>query len=156
MPNRTDRQNLTLAGQLAGRLEQLGMSRRELSRRTGLSRQTIHNIEHEGNTNLKPSTFSALDTALKWEAGTALALAMGQSGTRDIETRLMEYVTRIAVHLSHMSTAELELTLVMMEENQLGTTNHTTEEFSKAVGLAVKACLDEITALREANHKHAS
>ena len=88
MPNNTMRQASTLAGGLAKRLEQLGMSRRELSRRAGLSRQTIHNIEHEGIINLRPTTFSALDTALKWEPGTAFALALGQGGTRAVEDKV--------------------------------------------------------------------
>ena len=156
MPNQTERQALTLAGQLAGRLEQLGMSRRELSRRANLSRQTIHNIEHEGNTNLKPSTLNALDAALKWEPGTALALALGQGDPGAIEARVNDYLCRIALHLSHMTSAQLELTLIMMEENELGKANHTTEQFAAAVGELVKNCLDQITALREANQKHAS
>lgn len=156
MPNKTERQASSLAAGITERLDDLGMSRRELSRRAGLSRQTIHNIEKEGNTNLKPSTFQALDEALRWQPGTAMALALGRGDAVDIEARLMDYVCRIAVHLSHMSTAQLELTLIMMEENQLGTSRESTPEFSRKVGELVKDCLDRIAALRETNHKHAS
>ena len=146
-----------LAGGLRERLEQLGMSRRELSRRTGLSRQTIHNIEHEGTTNLKPSTFRALDTALKWQPGTALGLALGKADVRAIEERLTEYLSRIAIHLSQMTTEELELTLIMMEEHQLGTGNNSTAEFSMKVGKVVQDCFRRIAHLKEAqHHKHAS
>jgi len=131
------------------RLEQLGMSRRELSRRTGLSRQTIHNIEHEGSTHLKPSTFNALDAALKWKPGTALAFAMGEGTAQDIGTRLIkEYVCQIALHLAQMTTEELELTLIMMEENQLGTHGHSTEEFTRKVADLVSKWLEEIAQIQ--------
>lgn len=156
MPNKTDRQASSLAAGITERLDDLGMSRRELSRRAGLSRQTIHNIEKEGNTNLKPSTFQALDAALRWQPGTSLSLALGQAGPSKVEERVNEYLCRIALHLSHMSTAQLELTLIMLEENQLGKANQTTEQFTQAVGELVRGLLDQITALREANHQNAS
>jgi DNA-binding XRE family transcriptional regulator len=156
MPNKTDRQASSLAAGITERLDDLGMSRRELSRRAGLSRQTIHNIEKEGNTNLKPSTFQALDAALRWQPGTSLSLALGQGGPSRVEERVNEYLCRIALHLSHMTTAQLELTLIMLEENELGKANHTTEQFTQAVGELVRGLLEQITALREANHKHAS
>lgn len=158
MSNQTDRQARTLAAGITERLEQLGMSRRELARRAKLSRQTIHNIEKLGSTNLKPSTFTALDSALKWEPGTSLSLALGVgTDPTAIEGKLKDYLCRIAIHLSHMSTAELELTLIMMEENELGHGNHTTEEFSLKVGELVDNCLKEISHLRETDsHKHAS
>ena len=155
MPNTQTGQASLLAGGLKERLEQLGMSRRELARRTGLSRQTIHNIEHEGATNLKPSTFIALDGALKWEPGTALSLALGKGNARTIEEKLMEYLGRIAIHLSHMSSEELELTAIMLEEHQLGTANHSTAEFSRKVGKLIENCLKQVTELNKATHKHA-
>lgn len=152
----TERASL-LASALAGRLNQLDMSRRELARRTGLSRQTIHNIEHEGNINLKPSTFKAIDEALKWEAGTALALALGKGDATAIEERLHEYLTRIAVHLSQLSTEQLELVLIMMEEHELGSRTQTTAEFTRKVGKLVEGLLKDITQqLGEISHQHAS
>lgn len=59
------------------RLAQLGLSRREFVRRSGISRQTLHHIEHEGRTALAPSTYAKLDEHLHWSAGTAYALANG-------------------------------------------------------------------------------
>ena len=158
MPNQTDRPGGLLAKRITERLEQLGMSRRELSRRAHLSRQTIHNIEHEGNTNLKPTTFIALDDALKWQPGTALGLALGQGqDPKAVEERLNDYLVRIALHLSHMTTEQLELTLIMMEENELGTANHTTEEFTRKVGQLVQQWMKELAHLKEVhNHRHAS
>ena len=156
MGNQTDRQPQTLAASITERLTQLGMSRRELSRRTKLSRQTIHNIEREGNTNLKPSTLKALDEALHWEPGTALALALGKGDGRPTEAKVLEYVSRIAIRMSHMTTQELELCLIMMEENELGKTNHSSEEFRQAVQGLVDSWSQQLNQLREATHKHAS
>ena len=148
MANQTDRLGGHLAKGVSERLEQLGMSRRELSRRTGLSRQTIHNIEHEGSINLRPSTFKALDEALKWKEGTALALALGVGDPASaIEARVHEYLSRIAIHLAHMSSEQLELTLIMMEENELGAATQSTEAFVNEVGELVKACLGKIQQL---------
>jgi len=157
MPEQTDRPGGQLANGVALRLEQLGMSRRELARRAHLSRQTIHNIEHEGTTNLKPSTFIALDNALKWQPGTALGLALGTGQPGTTEERLMDYLTRIALHLSHMTTEQLELTLIMMEEHELGYANHPTDDFTRKVGELVQRWFRELENLREPqNHQHAS
>ena len=60
---------------LTERLYQLGISRREFVRRSNISRQTLHHIEHDGRTALAPATYAALDEHLKWTAGTAYALA---------------------------------------------------------------------------------
>ena len=108
----------TLGSGLAERLEQLGMSRRELARRTGLSRQTIHNIER-GISSPKPETLAALDTALKWAKGTAEALATGQPIPIG-RSKTDEQLARIKFRLAHMTPDELELTLIMLEEHQLG------------------------------------
>ena len=156
MAHQTDRQPQTLAAHITERLNQLGMSRRELARRAQLSRQTIHNIEKEGQTNLKPSTFKALDEALYWEPGTALALALGKGDGRPTEAKVLEYVSRIALRLTHMTTEQLELCLIMMEENELGQANHSTEEFKQAMMKLVEGWSAQLNQLREANHKHAS
>ena len=157
MANRTGSAGISLAGGITKRLEQLGMSRRELARRANLSRQTIHNIEKEGNTNLKPSTFRALDEALKWDAGTALALALGKGLDKETtEERVLEYVSRIALRLTHMTTEELELCLIMMEENELGQANHSSDEFTNRMKQLVASWGKQLDQLREQNHKHAS
>lgn len=68
---------ITLALALTERLATLGMSRRELCRRTGLSRQTLHKIENLNHTNLDPKTYATLDEVLYWKPGTTFALAKG-------------------------------------------------------------------------------
>lgn len=138
-----------LAIGVSERLEQLGMSRRELARRTGLSRQTIHNVLNEGSTNLKPTTFKALDTGLKWDEGTALAKALGTGSPKQVQGRVTQYLARIAVHLSQMSTEELELTLIMLEENQLGNAHLPIAEFTDRVGLLVEGCLRKVHLIME-------
>lgn len=137
-----------LAENLAFRLEQLGMSRRELGRRTGLSRQTIHHIEHEGGTNLKPSTFRALDESLRWNPGTAMALAMGQLPPQHAGDAVQEYMGRIAMALSSMTDEELHLTLVMMEENHLGQPTTSTTDFLTQVGKVVGSAISEIRSMQ--------
>jgi len=157
MTKQTERRPQTLAQSITERLNQLGMSRRELSRRTQLSRQTIHNIEREGNTNLKPSTFSALDAALHWAPGTALSYALGKGTDKaNTEERVLEYVGRIALRMSHMTTEELELCLIMMEENELGQRNNSSDEFKSRMKGLVAAWQKQLDQLREQNHKHAS
>lgn len=157
MAKQTDRPGGLLGKRVQERLHQLGMSRRELARRANLSRQTIHNIEHEGATNLKPSTLKALDKALKWEDGTALALALGTGDPGKVHERLNEYLCRIAIHLAHMDAEQLELTLIMLEENELGKPGHSTEDFILKVGTMVDDCLKKVAALQEVtDHQHAS
>lgn len=154
---KTDRKQQGLGVSLADRLDQLGMSRRELSRRANLSRQTIHNIEHEGATNLKPNTFKALDAALKWPPGTALSLSLGVGDPRPTEERVNEYVARITVHLSQMSTEELELTLVMLEEHDLGCSGKFSgEQYYERIVALVKGWRKEISRLRETAHSNDS
>jgi len=133
-----------LAVELAERLEQLGMSKRELSRRTGLSRMTIHNIINEGATNLKPTTFDAIDDTLRWGKGRAFALALGKGTPRELEDRVREYLARIAFHLSTMSSEDLELTLIMMQEHQLGADVITTDDFINRVGGLIDDTLNRI------------
>lgn len=68
-----------LSQAITKRLGQLGISRRELVRKSGLSRQTIHNIEVDGRVDLAPATLAKLDEHLQWTPGTAYALAKGDS-----------------------------------------------------------------------------
>lgn len=157
MGNQAETHSSQLAERITERLDQLGMSRRELSRRTGLSRQTIHNIEKEGSTNLKPATFRALDAALHWDSGTALAFALGKKGDPGAtKERVLHYLSQIAVHTSRMDVTQLELCLIMMEENQLGVGNNTTEEFMRTIEEWVAGWQKQIDLLKKADHKHAS
>lgn len=66
---------LTLGEAMAQRMAQLGMSKRALAARTGLSRQTINNAEH--NRVVTGHTLACLDEGLYWKPGTALALVKG-------------------------------------------------------------------------------
>jgi transcriptional regulator with XRE-family HTH domain len=157
MQKQTDKAVKTLAASITERLNQLGMSRRELSRRTGLSRQTIHNIEKEGNTNIRPSTLKAIDEALHWEAGTALSYALGKGADMGVtHERVLAYVSQIALRLTHMSTEQLELCLIMMEENELGQANHSTEEFKAAMERMVEGWSTQLEQLRKQTRKHVS
>lgn len=67
-----------LATAASQRIDQLGLSRREFVRRSGLSRQTLNRILMDGETNLRPGTFHVLDAHLMWIPGTALSLANGE------------------------------------------------------------------------------
>lgn len=95
------------------RLSQLGISRREFVRRSGLSRQTLHNIEVEGRTDLAAATMAKLDEHLQWKVGTTHALANGDAGwlTEDAhaqEERAMKLRWQIVQHLSVLSLEDLE------------------------------------------------
>lgn len=78
MSNHNGQTNTALAEAFTRRLGQLGLSRREFARRSGLSRQTIHHIENDNRTDLAPATFAALDETLRWPTGMAYALAKGE------------------------------------------------------------------------------
>jgi transcriptional regulator with XRE-family HTH domain len=73
--NGTLRHTVTLAEAMSRRMAQLGISKRELASRTGLSRQTINNVEN-GRESIG-RTLAALDNGLYWKPGTALALSEG-------------------------------------------------------------------------------
>lgn len=97
------------------------MSRRELTKRTGLSRQTLHNIEHEGRTDLKPGTLKALDHGLYWRAGTSLALSQGDAGATDDADVITHadkenaFRWRIVERIQRMRLNDLERMVAIME-----------------------------------------
>lgn len=117
---------LTVGLVFANRLRQLGISRRELMRRSGLSRQTLHNIEHEDRTTLKPHTMTALDKALHWHPGTMAALCQGDFtvvATADewvAEEREGAYRWRVVQRVSRMTLEDLERLISMMDGAELG------------------------------------
>lgn len=117
---------MTFALAFTQRLNQLGLSRRELMRRSGLSRQTLHHIEHGGRTTLKPPTMQALDKALHWHPGTTAALCRGDfTGIEHadewvIVEREGAYRWRIVQRMSRMSLQELEKLEALMEGANLG------------------------------------
>ena len=126
MDNHTDSGGSVLADAFSRRLTQLGLSRRELVKRTGLSRQTLHNIEHGGKTDLRPATWQALDSGLYWRPGTAMALAHGDASVLDQPDLMMHqdkesaYRWRIVEKIQRMSLTELERMVSMMEGEALG------------------------------------
>lgn len=105
------------------RIQQLGLSRRELAKRSGISKQTIHELEHSDK-GFSGQTLELLDAALKWEPGTSLEFWMGNPNARDggeaIETRVTEYLTKIIRHLATMGVDELEREVIMLEEETFG------------------------------------
>lgn len=115
-----------LGVELAKRLKQLGISRREFVTRSGISRQTLHKIEHEGHTELRDITYASLDEHLYWVPGTAVALAGGDVSAveqADALTRVdreSAYRWRIVERLQSMSLAELERMVAIMERETLG------------------------------------
>lgn len=110
-----------LARAFTHRLEQLGLSRREIVRRSGLSRQTLHNIEHGEHGELKPSTLAAIDRVLRWMPGTALALSRGDASALESGDALNEsdrasaYRWGIVERIQSMSLAELERMIANMD-----------------------------------------
>lgn len=123
----TQARPLTLGGEFAKRISQLGISRREFVKRSGISRQTLHKIEHEGHTDLWEQTYAQLDTSLYWSPGTAKALAQGT--LRDMSEadaltqvdRASAYKWRIVERMQSMSLDELERMVAIMEGEHLGT-----------------------------------
>lgn len=115
-----------LAIEFAKRIETLGISRRQLTERTGLSRQTLHNIEHSGRVDLKPSTLNALDKGLLWRPGTALALSRGDDSVLESGDQLASnerqaaYRWQIVERISRMTLSELERMVSIMEAEALG------------------------------------
>jgi transcriptional regulator with XRE-family HTH domain len=115
-----------LACALTKRMEQLGMSRREFERKSGLSRQTLFKIENNQHVKLEPRTLALLDEFLKWVPGTALALSQGDASAvndADILTRAdreKAYRWSIVERLTNMSLEDLETLVAVMEQRALG------------------------------------
>jgi transcriptional regulator with XRE-family HTH domain len=109
------------------RITTLGLSRRDVSIRSGLSRQTLHNIEHEGQTKFIPQTLRALESALMWEPGTCMQLLNGIDNTGNAEfargvRMAKETILRwgIVERVSHLSLEELERFASALELEVLG------------------------------------
>lgn len=113
--------NTALSRAFTERITTLGISRREFTKRSGLSRQTIHNIEKGGRTVLNAGTYAALDRGLYWRPGTALALSQDDESVLEYADQLTvvdrESATRwrIVERISSMSLAELDRLAAQME-----------------------------------------
>lgn len=128
----------TLLGEMiANRLSQLGMSRREFSRRFNISRPTVHDLEFNGTKTFTPQTFEAIDQGMKWKPGTALAFHQGkEDGISDgisTEERIEGYLEAILQHLLTMNANELEREVLMLEEELYGRSLATDEASLRTV-----------------------
>ena len=122
---KTPQSTSLLGEQIIKRLRQLGMSQRELGRRTGVSRQTVQNVIHRPHWGFSEETFAALDAGLKWEPGTARAFHEGirdarERGIPSIEERINAYLTTILRRLGEMDIDQLEREVHMLEEESGG------------------------------------
>lgn len=122
-----------LAREFTKRIEQLGISRRELTRRVNISRQTIHHIENDNRTEMRPSTYAAIDKGLHWRPGTALALSQGnadvlaESDTMTLEDRTDATRWRIVARVYSMTLDELDR-LVGMIDGNMQTNGHSEDD----------------------------
>ena len=110
----------SLSDAFTHRLAQLGLSRRAFAARSGLSRQTLHNIEIECRVDLAPSTFAALDQGLHWPTGKAWALAHGQdveANETDTEERANAMRWVIVQRISSMPLEDLETMVFQWADN---------------------------------------
>lgn len=125
MANSTETPNL-LGEQIAKRLSQLGLSRREFSRRFNLSRQTLSSIEHGSGKRFAASTYEAIDKGMKWPNGTAKAYYEGLANAREVaggqtvEQLVKAYVGSIIEHVYQMDLEQLEHEVLMIEEETYG------------------------------------
>ena len=144
--NQGGRPNL-LGEQIDKRLRQLGMSRRELSRHVPISRQTLHELEHNPGKGFAESTFDALDHGLKWEPGTAKLfhqgnhMARNHAGDASIDERIDEYLRRIIARLAEMDIDQLEREVLMLEEESYGQIPARNVKTSKLVGRHIEKLL---------------
>lgn len=125
MANVADTQAQTLLGRsITERLKQLRISRREFVKRTGLSRQTLHNVEREGYTDLWASTFRALDSGLGWPPGTAEKLSKGDESALDEIERDDANISMIRESLysriESMGVLELDALIRILETDLFG------------------------------------
>lgn len=130
----------SLGSAFAKRLEVLKMSRREFARVSGISRQTMHKIEHEPNHVATDVTYQMLDQALEWAPGTARGLAEG-SYVSVIRWRIIE-------NLQSMSLTELEEMCKYIEAQELGSNPHVlmpTDELLVMVGEKLRQVRDTDT-----------
>lgn len=146
----TQESSSLLATAFTKRITELSLSRREVVRRTGLSRQTLHNIEHESRVDLKPATLRALDEGLYWKPGTALALSQGDASVLQeadnlaIADKESAFRWRIVERIQQMSMTELERLVSMMEGAAFGETRTlTTDEVIARVEQSVMDRIDQ-------------
>lgn len=153
----TEKTRSLLGQMIANRLDQLGMSRREFSRRYGISRPTLHDLEFNWDKDFAPSTFEAIDRGLKWQAGTAYAFHTGKEDARErhgmtTEQRIEAYLQSIVQRLITMDIDELEREVLMLEEELYGRALRNDEASNQVVRETVDQLLRAMLQPKEANH----
>lgn len=90
-----------------------------------MSRQTLHNVEREGLTDLWPTTFAALDHGLNWPDGTARELARGNreaiQKVLSVDDRVSYVRNEMLGKVAKMSLEDLETLVQLWESHVLGT-----------------------------------
>lgn len=104
------------------------MSRREFVKRSGISRQTLHNIEIESRINLTKTTMDLLDKHLHWPPGTTWALCNNDDSyfhpdAETVEERAQGLRWVLTQRIESLSLEDLETLVYQWAE----TTDQTTE-----------------------------
>jgi len=120
-----------LSVEITKRLKQLGYSRREFERVSGISRQTLFKIEKQNETELRDKTYQLLDEHLRWVPGSAMKLAHGEMNTAEdaitLADRESAYRWRIVEKIQTMTLTDLETMVAIMEQRTLGVKAESTE-----------------------------
>jgi len=138
-----------LGTQIGKRLNQLGMSRREFCRRYNISRQTLHELEHNPTKEFAPSTFKAIDDGLKWKAGTAIQFHQGNPKAREdaegpTEERMHQYLNAIMQQLVLMDIDELEREVLMLEEEAYGRSARGNGDITSTIDKTIQQLVNEL------------
>lgn len=146
----TSQGTTNLGKEIAKRLQQLGLSRRELSKRVRISRQTLHLLEHEPGRNFANTTFEQLDIGLRWEPGTAAAFHKGNiharvKGGKSMDAQVNAYLNAILERLAEMDIDALEREVLMLEEEALGDSAIRDAKSSRVIASKI-ACLQKALA----------
>jgi transcriptional regulator with XRE-family HTH domain len=143
--NHTNDSGTLLGRMVVDRLRQLGVTRSQLSRNTGISRQTIWEIEHNGRVNISPVRLSALDNALHWPPGTAMQYALGQEPNPVADGERIEvYVARILELISHFTVDELEREAIWLEEEMYGRSANSPTESVELIRHAMREFVADV------------
>lgn len=115
----TEERKNPLSREVAQRIDEFGIARAEFARRSGVSRQTIYNIEVLGWTSLRPTTYAILDKYLRWQPGTAYALAterIDKAVPLEPDECIYKIRWRIIERLETLSVDDLTMVLTVMTE----------------------------------------
>lgn len=116
----------------------------------------MHDLEFNWDKEFASSTFEAIDTGLKWQAGTAKAFHTGKADAREqngltTEERIEAYLEQIVARLLTMDSDELEREVLMLEEELYGRALRADEASNRIVKETVANLLRAMRP-KEANH----